>query len=698
MAHPRSKTCFAYRRRSTGISSKYQECSRPRCSNPVEVFLCTGSKYEHHRGFFYEACINKNNPADTHFVTWRTDIEPCHVADLIRIKPIHGVLPMTPTHKPRTMQSLIEQNTEQIPFQPYPPSPARVHDRSSQGHSPAKRHTTDMEKLFDFGEEIIIPEETLTEEEARHFSMNLDIAEDQEIEPGVITSMQVLHDALNQRLQSDSAFMSTAVQGAATPFPVSADSQNAPDSANIPFYPLLPQTALDGINIPSSSSAHLSSSDCSTETVQPPFNWQPGQTTRITVNNVARNTCLGIHCFGKTGLKVNDSCHFKMCKSCCLEYQSQFDTVCKEAGHRLSSKQSASLGSTPFYTHNRPLLPLHYTKHQEAQVDHHKHSKWDLDGKSTMLTVECATFPHFCLNDCSKSVRDFIGISNEKLVAVFDPEVKGWVLQEGNTKRTLLEGEVFLVRAPLCSSGDGMKEAEEVEVNRRNPRKRKFQDNDTYQFTISSAPSTPNQSTSRHTLSLSPASTQPVPNLPSIRELSASPELPYEIPLELCTPTRIPKAKKAKVMKTDEPEILDLTLPNSGHGSWPYRLYKPMHDAYTRKEEYRLMHKDVFPKSSSRTVARANAAWKAGSNEVKARYLSDPKSCWMSYEAEVKDRHNGKIPTYTEAKREMAIESGPSKANIEMGVSQGKGRAWSLKVKVKNEVQEEPVYEYVSSD
>lgn len=99
------------------------------------------------------------------------------------------------------MQDLINRHTETTPFLPFPPSPGYTHDRPTQGHSPTKRHTADMEKLFDFQEEIVIPDKPLTEEEALHFSQQLDLAEEEEMEVGVLEGMQALQDALNSRLQ-----------------------------------------------------------------------------------------------------------------------------------------------------------------------------------------------------------------------------------------------------------------------------------------------------------------------------------------------------------------------------------------------------------------------------------------------------------------------------------------------------------------
>ncbi|KAJ3925659.1 MAG: Spc98 family-domain-containing protein [Lentinula lateritia] len=75
---------------------------------------------------------------------------------------------------------------------------------------------------------------------------------------------------------------------------------------------------------------------------------------------------------------------------------------------------------------------------------------------------------------------------------------------------------------------------------------------------------------------------------------------------------------------------------------------------------------DVFPKSSTKTKSVTKAAWDAGTEEIKLKYLGNSNSTWRAFVKEVKDFHGGLIPTYTERKKaEKAAKAGLSKVKQE---------------------------------
>ncbi|KAJ3723381.1 hypothetical protein C8R42DRAFT_720501 [Lentinula raphanica] len=668
----------AFRRKPSNIKPLFQQCNRYNCPNPVKVYLCTGSNYAHHRGHWYESCANEAQLWDTHFVTWRTDIPPYQVDELIRHE-VRGVLPVfSPTRKSKmSMQSLIEQCTEMQPFTAFPPSPTRMLDRPNQGHSPAKRARAELDTLFDFSEpmEITIPDRVFSEEEALQFAQRLDLAEEeQEMEANVVLQIEVLHDELIRQLKERPIVPTPA----SPPLPT-LDLTCAPDATSTSAG------SLPGSQDTIPREAHpLVDADLGALEAEPDlslaeqFSWKIGQTEQRFVKGTLRKSCVGRGCFGKTGLKSNDNCSFKLCKGCCAMYQHEFSTACKEAGHKPFTKAgptpSSSTGSTPMYTHTRPLQQLHYERRDQARIDHHERARilqnqesyandvrknvrikfWDENGVMDMLTVENPTYPFFCIDGCSPAIREALGAAGGRLVRIFDPNVKTWVLEESSNKRFVHDGEIILVRAPSCGIAEGMKEAETEELNRRNPRKRKFDDDgDT---PILSWPSTPSHIRHTGTTLVASSSHQhtptATPTLPSIRELSNSPDLPSRITPDSRPSTPTPAPKKAKLIKPEErTEVIDLTLPNSRHGAWPWKLYQGMHDGFMRLERKGTKHSDVFPTTTNKTKSLARAAWAAGTSELKARFRNDPNSTWKAYVQAVKELHGGSVPSYNDTKK-----------------------------------------------
>ncbi|KAH7877020.1 uncharacterized protein C8R40DRAFT_1068239 [Lentinula edodes] len=641
-----------YKRKVSETPPLFLQCTKRGCLNPVQVYVCTGSNYAHHQGYSYEACVNEHNTSDNHFLTWRLDIPPQFVSDLVRYEACRGVLPeLSPKTKScMSIQQLLDQRTEARPFKPFPPSPARISIWPPSTDPQAKRHAA-LESLFDFSEalSIEIPDQTLTEEEALSFSQQLDQAEEDVI-----------------------------------PSPTNI----SPDSAEIP------SGALDESSISTLNE-------------------------KLFINGSYRNVCLGRNCFGKPDAKrakVNDNCSFKLCKTCCALYQIEASCSCKEAVHKPATAKSSSGGPNVMYTHLRPLQLLHYQHRDQAHIDHHERSKilqnrntyadhvkrnilikfWAADGSQDMLTVECSTYPFFCFDDCSVAVREVIGAIDGKLVWVYDPQAKGWPLQESKQKRLLWDGEVLLVRANGCTPSQEMEEAEKTEINRLgNLRKRKLAADIPPPSTPSQTPSgassqprstvtpsrSPSQFDSHVTLAPSthlslflspfPPPTTPRHKLQTVRDLSESPDLPDQSSLFICatSPTPLPKAKKAKTILavTNKPmQVIDLTEPNSRHRSWPYKLYRGMHDGFTQLDENRrLKHDNVFPKTSAQTKSLQRAAWANGTPELKERFYKDPHSTWRDYIQEVKNMNGGSLPKY-QAGRKIKQEARGSLSRVKL--------------------------------
>ncbi|KAJ3725374.1 hypothetical protein C8R42DRAFT_640252 [Lentinula raphanica] len=629
-----------FRRKPSNLKPVFQQCNRQGCTNHIQVYLCTGSNYAHHRGHWYEACVNESDPSDMHFVTWRTDIPPRYVGDLVRHE-VRGVLPnISPSRKGKmSMQALINQYTEEHPFSPFPPSPAR--------HSPVKRGQVALDSLFDFSQSIEIPDHVLSEEESLQFSKTLDRVE-AEMEAAFsnidVGGIQILQEALQRGLRNEQ------------------NSQH-PVSAQL-------------------------------------FNWQIGQTEQRLVNGALRKCCLGRGCAGKLGLKSNYNCSYKLCKGCCIMYQQEMSTPCKEAGHKPSKGSSTIAPSSSLYVHTRPLQPLHYERREQAHLDYHNHSRslqnqqifandvkknfWDESEHMDMLTVESPTHPYFCINNCSAAVCEALGATDGKLVRIFDLQTRSWVLEESSNKRFVHDGECLLVRPRHCSMGVGMQDAEEEEINRLNPRKRKLQDTldaennftpvtpsrriASYSKTPSAFPSIkPDPTTSESIIVLSP-SLSPTRIPAPIRDLSDSPDLPSMVlpTPRPSTPSPAPKVKKAKLLKTEaEDEEINFTIPNSRHAAWPWKFYRGMHDGFVQIDKKGLKHNDVFPSTTAQTKALARTAWNAGTPELKDRFYSDQKNTWKAYVNAVKELYGGTIPSHSALKKsklhtQVLAEAGPS--------------------------------------
>lgn len=416
----------------------------------------------------------------------------------------------------------------------------------------------------------------------------------------------------------------------------------------------------------------------------PGFTWNPGTTETRLVNGSMRACCLGRGCLGKSGAPINANCSFKLCKPCCGKYQSEMNASCKEASHKSQTKTTSGTG---MYVHSRPLLPQHYQRREQTQVDHHERTLllqnrqvyaddirrkiyikfWDENGSSDIVTTECHTYPFFRLADCSVAVREAVGATEGRMVKTFDPKLKTWVLQESSNKQFLQEGEIVLIRARACQNGEGMKEAEEEEIHRRNPRKRKFEcdDENTPHLrrtaTIQSFPSPPPAP-----LICSPTPKPPVPPLRFSRAPSSSPDIPES---RSTTPTPAPKkAKKAKVNEQTTPHAnIDLSGSNSRHGNWPWKSYQRMHDGFIELDKTGGKHDDVFPKTSNKTRSAARAAWAAGSVALKAKFRKDPNGTWKNFVKEVRAAHGGTIPTHTDQKKKEK-ESQPSSLRVKQEV------------------------------
>ncbi|KAJ3740756.1 hypothetical protein DFH05DRAFT_1528533 [Lentinula detonsa] len=605
-------------------------------------------------------CVDTSNPSDTHFVTWRPDIPPHYLGDLVRH--VRGVLPdISPARKAKmSMHTLINQYTEKQSFFPFPPSPSRMLNRPDQGHSPIKRGQVVLETLFDFSQPIEIPDTVLSEEESLQFSEKLDRVE-AEMEAAFgevdVAGMKALQDALQQQLrreESDVASQSGS-QHSAQLFSTT-DLGSDPTSTSPPQ----PSSTVDSIfldpSLPSPESPRIPIADKITVPAQL-FTWQIGKTEHRLINGALRKSCLGRGCFGKSGMKSNDNCSHKLCKGCCAMYQHEVSTSCKEAGHKPPSKDSALASSSSLYVHTRPLQPLHYERREHAHLDHHDRLKilqnqqifandvrknihikfWNSEGgQMDMLTVESPTYPYFCIGNCSTAVRQALGATDGKLVRIFDPQTRNWVLEESSNKRFANDGEILLVHPRSCTTGIGMQEAEEEEVNPS--------------ITLSASPS-------------------PVRALAPIWELSDSPDLSsMTIPLSRpSTPSPAPKLKKAKIVKTEEEEVIDLTVPNSRHAAWPWKFYKGMHDGFVQLDKKGSKHTDVFPLTTAKTKALARAAWTAGTPELKAKFYTDSKSTWKAYVNAVKELHGGTIPSHSELKKsKVPVQAGPLNVRHEM--------------------------------
>lgn len=241
-----------------------------------------------------------------------------------------------------------------------------------------------------------------------------------------------------------------------------------------------------------------------------------------------------------------------------------------------------------------------------------------------------------------------------------------------------------------------MEEAEKTEINRLdNPRKRKLAaDNIPPPSTPSQTPSgasshprstvTPSHSPSQFdphvtlapstclSLFLSPSPTTRRHKLQSVRDLSESPNLPdpSSLFIRATSPTPLPKAKKAKTILavTNKPmQVIDLTEPNSRHGSWPYKLYRGMHDGFTQLDEnQRLKHDNVFPKTSAQTKSLQRAAWANGTPELKQRFYKDPQSTWRDYIQEVKNMNGRSLPKYQAGRRiKQEVRGSSSRVKLE---------------------------------
>ncbi|KAJ3779926.1 hypothetical protein GGU10DRAFT_337608 [Lentinula aff. detonsa] len=569
---------------------------------------------------------------------------------------------------------------------------------------------------------IEIPDHVLSNEESLQFSENLDKVEaEMEAAFGELNTagIQALHNVLQHHLQENSATTSqstsldtpaqsessmvdvaiTDVNSGSTFSNLSLTAHSASNSSSTSTHDSTPPANilsssphLPDIDVPSLieplSHAAASQSKQNSASAQS-FTWQIGKTEQRLVNGAFRKCCLGQGCFGKTGMKSNDNCSHKLCKTCCAMYQHEASTFCKEAGHKPSGKEpTTASGGSSLYTRTRPLQSLHYKRREHASIDHHQRLKvlqnqqtyandvrknvrikfWDEIGQMDILIVESPTHPYFCINNCSVAVREALGATDGKLVRIFDPKTKTWVLEESYNKRLLCDGEILLVRSHSCATGAGMQEAEEEETHRQRPRKRKFDDD----IQVISAPSTPSREvscakalsivpkikteyTSHRVLTSSPPLHPPVYTLASIQDLSSSPDLPTVIvpTSRPSTPTPAPKVKRVKVV--EEEQILDLTVPNSHHGAWPWKFYKGMHEGFMQLEKKGSKHDNVFPSTTAKTKASARAAWTAGTPELKAKFYNDPTSTWKAYINAVRGLHGGTIPSHSESKKNKKL-------------------------------------------
>ncbi|KAJ3884499.1 hypothetical protein GG344DRAFT_71299 [Lentinula edodes] len=591
------------------------------------------------------------------------------------------------------------ETTEAHPFSAFPPSPSRMLDRPNQGNSPVKRSTASMENLFDFSEamEIEIPDRVFTEEEAREFARSVDLAEEEQgIEGSVVLGIQLLHEQLTQHLSasanSDISNPVTADSALVTDEPPSQDTLIISASSSTQSHSKEPISSFlhnsNDSDFPPPQPPYPSSTT-------PPFIWNPGKTETRLVNGSMRACCLGRGCAGKAGATINTNCSFKLCKPCCGKYQAEMNITCKEASHKPQAKTSTSgTDQLPMYLHTRPLLPQHYQRREQARIDHQERSTilenrqsyaddirqkvyikfWDENGTSDILTTECKTYPFFCLADCSVAVREAIGATEGRMVKTFDPRLRTWILQESTNKQLLQDGEILLIRSRVCQSGEGMKEAEAEEINRKNPHKRRYEQ-DVESYLIPTMPSTPRRHISHPeplvSFSPTPQLIQPLATT-FPRDLSNSPDLPSIINTRPTTPT--PAPKKVKRTHVEEPSIplatIDLTGSNSRHGNWPWKSYQRMHDGFVKLAETGGKHSDVFPVTSNKTRSVARAAWAAGSVELKAKFRTNPASTWKEYVKEVRTAHGGFIPSYTTQKVKVEKVIAPTSSKVKQEVAE----------------------------
>ncbi|KAJ3990922.1 hypothetical protein F5050DRAFT_1716504 [Lentinula boryana] len=489
---------------------------------------------------------------------------------------------------------------------------------------------------------IEIPDHVLSNEESLQFSENLDKVEaEMEAAFGELNTagIQALHNVLQHHLQASNS-SSTSTHNSTPPADILSSSSHLPD-----------------IDVPSLieplSHAAASQSKQNSASAQS-FTWQIGKTEQQLFNGTLRKCCLGRGCFRKVGMKSNDNCSYKLCKACCAIYQQEVSGSCKEAGHKPSGKESAATA----ILQDQQIYANNVKKNVRIKF-------WDENGQMDMLMVESPTHPYFCIDNCSVPVREVLGVTNGKLVWIFDPKTRSWVLEESCNKRLMYDGEILLIRPHSCTEGVGMQEAEEEETNRQRPQKRKFNDD----IQVISAPSTPSRGAAcEKASSMKTGSTScqvpmnpsrlpsPVCTLASIRELSSFPDLPSIIvPTSRSpTPSPAPKVKRAKV--AEDEGIIDLTVPSSRHGAWPWKLYKGMHEGFLQLEKKGLKHDNVFPSgSAAKTKASARAAWAAGTSELKAKFYSDPRSTWKAYINAVKELHGGTIPSHSDSRKTKKI-------------------------------------------
>ncbi|KAJ3747409.1 hypothetical protein DFH05DRAFT_1521756 [Lentinula detonsa] len=372
-----------------------------------------------------------------------------------------------------SMQSLINQNVEEQPFVSFPPSPLRMLGRPNEGHSPVKSRQAALDSLFNFAQPIEIPDHILSKEESLQFSKNLDRVEvEMEATFGELdmAGPQALQEVLEYHLRENSNSVTTSQSAsleasAQSKSPIDtaitdANSQSTARSGNTSLTTSTHDSTLSNLLVSSSDFPSkipscfelllhaTDSEDKQTSTLAQPFEWQIGKTEQQLFNGTLQKCWLGRGCFRKVGMKSNDNCSYKLCKACCAIYQQEVSSSCKEAGHKPSGKESAATASSSsLYNHTRLLKPLHYKQRGQAQTRYHQHSKfWDENGQMDMLTVESPTHPYFCIDNCSVPVREVLGVINGKLVGIFDPKIRSWVLEESCNKWLMYDGEILLIR------------------------------------------------------------------------------------------------------------------------------------------------------------------------------------------------------------------------------------------------------------
>ncbi|KAJ3967652.1 hypothetical protein EV361DRAFT_953040 [Lentinula raphanica] len=532
----------------------------------------------------------------------------------------------------------------------------------------------DLETPF-YLDDIPLPDHPLTDLEAQQFAENLDNRE----------ALAQL-DALLKTLPG-----ATASQGSANPVPVpntflslmesitsTNDVEDHGDTVEeAPLPPPANAPPPPPANAPQSSpnrALHPLPTLSPTVNTLPPstFEWTPGAPSQYYVNGQVRDSCSGKGCVGKES-RINKSCTYKFCSNCCRDYCAEKKVTCRYPNHRVTSKTSkpppSSTVGTPMYTPNRPLTALHYNHQKKAQDDFYRNAQCMEQQRtegitaSDTLEVECKTYPYFTLLDCSEPVLTAIGATGNALIQTFNPSISTWVLQEKTAKRLVVEGEILLFRPRGLLDGEGMREAEEAEVVRRNPSKRRTfnplgsspskrkieltYDDDEHQRSVRPRLDTVAASPARFR---SPFPTPPSPTLAPLSRAS-SPELPDpSMLLKTENPLRSSTVQHNNITDGGALTKSERILPNSNKAPWPYRYFAAMKEGFEDLDSSRgLSPSDVFPRVSTKTFYGVKRYWVAAQNsrEGKAlveRFANDPRSIWKDFEKVIGEIYGGDVP------------------------------------------------------